>query len=233
MYKSNPERYKFAEQLYCFTDKDIPEIAELTKIPVRTLYQRARDYKWARLRRASRRSPAILCEEMYRELADLTELINSRPEGQRIPTQQEANLRKKILSSIADIKRYPTHAEAVFILESLIRYANHFHFDRLDGLQYLVECFLAHRDVYGFASYQPEHNQDLNHLNEQDMEHAFEEQENPPYRLPDETTIALNKDLPVCIVPEPKQLPDIITKFKTHQPSASGGQSATGAAFSS
>ena len=162
MFKSKHERYQFAEQLYCYTDKSVPEIAELTKVPLRTLYQRARDYKWESLRRAALRSPAILAEEMYRELADLTAAINSRPEGQRIPTPVEAELRRKTLYSIAAVKKFPTHAEAAWVLQSLLRYNDHFNENRVDGLACLVEGFLAHRDVYGFASFQPEHNQDLN-----------------------------------------------------------------------
>lgn len=220
MYKANHERYKFAEQLYCFTDKSIPEIAELTKIPVRSLYRRALDYKWETLRRASRRSPMILAEEMYRELADLTASINSRPEGMRIPTPQEAELRRKILYSIKAIKKFPTHPEVTFILESLRRYSDHFHYDRLDDLDKLIEGFLSHRDVYGFASYQPEHNQDLNQPTEQELEAIFSGEDEHSYRHPDETTAFLNKDsIPDAPLP-PADLYDITSKFKTYRESS-------------
>ncbi len=212
MAKTNHERYAFAEQLYCFTDKSIPEIAEITKIPERTLFQRARDYKWDTLRRASRRSPLVLCEEMYRELSDLTATINSRPEGQRIPTSQEAELRRKIVYSIAAIKRFPTHAEVLFIMQSLIRYGNHFHYDRVDGLQNLVDGFLAHRDIYGFTSYQPEHNQDLNYPTEQELDNLEQ------FRDPSDTTTDLNQDIvhiPLRNTEEIEEASSIITKFKT------------------
>lgn len=214
MYTSNPERYQFAEQLYCFTDKTIQEIAELAKIPLRTLYQRARDYKWATLRRASRRSPMMLCEEMYRELSDLTAAINNRPEGQRIPTYNEAELRRKIVYSIAAIKKFPTHAEVAFILQSLLRYGNHFHYDRVDGLQNLIEAFLSHRDVYGFASYQPEHNQDMNFPTDQELE--LEISGEGVFRTADETTEDLNKGLINYKAPTFDTHPEIITKFKTN-----------------
>jgi hypothetical protein len=138
----------------------------------------------------------VLAEQMYQELADLTASINSRPIGQRIPTPSEAELRRKILYSIRAIKKFPTHAEVGFIMESLQRYSEHFHFDRLDGLQKLIEGFLAHRDVYGFASYQPEHNQDLNQPTEQELELAYSGDTPSPYRAPSLTTKDLNSGLP-------------------------------------
>ena len=197
MYTQDTERYRFAEQLYCFTDKSIPEIAKLAKIPLRTLYRRAREYKWETLRRASRRSPMILVEEMYRELADLSESISKRPEGQRIPTSQEAELRRKTVYSIAAVKKFPTHAEVSFILQSIVRYNAYFHDNGCEGLEALIDAFLAHRDVYGFASYQPEHNQDLNQLTEQEVELMFsgpEEGESPAdFRDPDDMTLNIPK----------------------------------------
>lgn len=228
MYKADHERYKFAQQLYCFTDKSIADIAIITGIPERSLYRRAADYKWSTLRRASRRSPMILAEQMYQELADLTAAINSRPEGQRIPTPQEAELRRKILYSIRTIKKFPTHAEVGFILESLQRYSEHFHYDNLAGLQALIEGFLSHRDVYGFASYQPEHNQDLNQPTEQELELFYSGQTASLYRDPSETTQALNADLPPALPDNnnsdkarSKELTlPIINRFKTIDPNA-------------
>jgi hypothetical protein len=189
MSTSSPERYVFAEQLYCWTDKSMPEIAELTGIPLRSLYHRSRKYKWEVMRRASRRSPMVLVEEMYRELSDLTEKINQRPIGQRLPTKEEAELRKKIVATITAIKKFTTHAEATFLMQSLLRYNDTYHGNRLEGLQSLVDAFLAHRDIYGFASYQPEHDQDVNQPNEQDLNLFFsgpEIDEAPAtYRHPD------------------------------------------------
>lgn len=243
MYQADHERYVFAEQLYCFTDKRMHEIAELAKIPLRTLYQRARDYDWATLRRASKRSPMILCEEMYRELADLTESINKRPEGQRIPTSAEAETRRKIVYTIAAVKKFPTHAEAAFLMQSLIRYATNFHWEEVQNLQKLVDAFLSHRDVYGYASYQPEHNQDINHISEQDIEKEFNEIDTPSYRHPDDTTSDINKDIVHYQHPDFSQAPDIIGKFKiqriekdalidTPLKEQNSSNAATGSAFS-
>ena len=198
MNNAKPNRYAFAEQLYSATDKTMQEIADLTGIPVRSLYRRAREYKWETLKRSTRRSPMILAEEMYRELSDLTATINQRPEGQRMPTPVEAELRRKILYSILAIKKFPTHAEAHFLLQGLIRYNDHFHFNGVEGLPSLIEGFLSHRDVYGFAAYQPEHNQDINQPTEQDLELLYsgpEEGEAPsPYRDPED--MILDKEQP-------------------------------------
>lgn len=193
MNNAKPGRFTTAEQLYCYTDKTMQEIAELTKIPVRSLYRRARDYKWESLRRATRRSPIVLTEEMYRELSDLTASINERPKGQRVPTPTEAELRRKIVYSIVAIKRWPTHSEAAFLFQSLLRYNEHFHFQGVDGLPELIDGFLAHRDVYGYASYQPEHNQDLNQPTPQELQRLYggadDDEAESPYRDPDEMVI--------------------------------------------
>jgi hypothetical protein len=224
MYKTDHERYKFAQQLYCFTDKTIADIATITGIPERSLYRRAADYKWSTLRRSSRRSPMVLAEQMYQELADLTASINSRPIGQRIPTPTEAELRRKILYSIRTIKKFPTHSEVTFILESLQRYSEHFHYDRLETLRGLIEGFLAHRDIYGYASYQPEHNQDLNQPTEQELELFYTGETAALYRDPSATTKALNAEKTATATTIPVEQNNtaphpITTTFKTVEPS--------------
>jgi hypothetical protein len=180
MFTPDHERYQIAEQLYCFTDKSIPEIAEITGIPKPTLYQRARTYNWQSLRRASRRSPAILAEEMYKEVSDLTASVNKRPVGERISTPQEADLRKKILSSIAAIKKFPTHAEVAFIMQSLLRYVK-ITTPHHELVSKILESFMSHRDFYGYASFQPEYEQDLNMADEMEMDLMFNSPESSPF----------------------------------------------------
>ena len=188
MYSSNHERYQFAEQLYSLTDKSIPEIAELTGIPKTTLYERARKYSWTTQKRAVRRSPIVIVEEMYRELSELNSKISRRPEKQRIATREEAELRRKILASIAAIKKYPTHAEVNMIMQSLKKYIKS-STSRHEEFAKLIDAFMCHRDIYGFASVLPEHGVDLNMPAEQDIDLIFGtrelEIEESPYNYDD------------------------------------------------
>jgi hypothetical protein len=172
MNTTDNDRYRFAQQLYTLTDKSLPEIGEITGIARTTLYDRARKYNWVTLKRAARRSPIVLVEEMYSELSDLTARINARPEGQRIPTREEADLRKKILSSIAAVKKYPTLAEVNMILQSLQKYVRGFSSYHAEFSK-MIEAFMSHRDIYGYASWQPEHGEDLNMPTEQEVEAIF------------------------------------------------------------
>lgn len=155
------ERYQFAEQLYVFTGRSIDEIAEITGIPRRSLFHRAKTYKWTSIRMASLRSPAILVEEMYRELSTLTMTINQRPDGQKLATPQEAELRRKIINSITAVKKFPCHAEVIYIMQSLLRYSERAYHDDHKAVAKLIDGFLSQKDMYGYRSYQPENGQDL------------------------------------------------------------------------
>lgn len=171
--KSSEKRYLFAQQIYCSTDRTIPEIAELTGIPQRSLYHRAKEYKWADLRRASLRSPAVLVEEMYRELSDMTFKINQRPEGQRVPTPEEAELRRKVIYSITAVKKFPSHAEVVHTVQSIKKYVTRFYYPDLAVFTKIMDAFMAHRDLYGHTAYQPEFENDLNAATDVELEEAF------------------------------------------------------------
>lgn len=154
-------------------------------------------------------------------------------------------MRRKIVYTIAAVKKFPTHAEVAFILESIIRYNNFFHDDRLDGLQNLLDGFLAHRDIYGFASYQPEHGQDLNSANEQEIDLLFSDPlpgEAPsPYREPgttdpyiEQSDYKKQKEYLALLKKQHEERTSatgIIAKFKATGP-ASGDEANTGAPFS-
>lgn len=99
-------------------------------------------------------------------------------------------------------------------MQSLIRYAQNFHWEEVQNLQKLVDAFLSHRDVYGYASYQPEHGQEINHISEQDIEKEFNETDTPSYRHPDDTTADLNQGIVHYQHPDFSKAPDIVGKFK-------------------
>lgn len=168
------ERYRFAEQLYVFAEKSIDEIAEITGIPRRSLFTRAKTYKWASLRTASLRSPAVLVEEMYRELSNLNLKISQRPPSEQLATPHEAELRRKIIYSIKAVKKFPSHAEVVYIMQSLLRYAGMACHAEFPAVEKAIDGFLSHKDMYGYTSYQPEHKQDLHAPTAVEMRERFQ-----------------------------------------------------------
>ena len=185
------ERYQFAEQLYVFTNRSMEEIAEITGIPRRSLYNRAKTYKWASIKLASLRSPAVLVEEMYRELSTLTQTINERPEGQKLATPHEAELRRKIIHSITAVKKFPSHAEVIWIMQSLLRYAERSYYGDRAVVAKIVEGFLSQKDMYGYRSYQPEHEQDLHAITDVEQRERFQ----GPDDLSDPDDVPHNEDI--------------------------------------
>lgn len=185
------ERYQFAEQLYVFTDKSIDEIAEISGIPRRSLFHRAKTYKWASIKLASLRSPAVLVEEMYRELSTITMTINQRPEGQKLATPREAELRRKIIHSITAVKKFPSHAEVIWIMQALLRYAERAYHFEWPTVTKIVEGFLSHKDMYGYKSYQPENGQDLHGLTDVELRERF----HGPEDLSDPDDLPHNEDI--------------------------------------
>ncbi len=205
------ERYRFAEQLYVFAEKSIEEIAEITGIPRRSLYTRAKTYKWASLRTASLRSPAVLVEEMYRELSNLNLKISQRAPSEQLATPQEAELRRKIIYSITAVKKFPSHAEVVYIMQSLLRYAGIACHAESQAVAKVVDGFLSHKDMYGYTSYQPEHKQDLHAPTAVEMRERF----NGPEDLSDPDDVPHPEDI---LLPGQSYIPSQDTETNTQSP---------------
>lgn len=98
--QNSGDKQNQARNLYFQTTLTQAQIAELIGVSQRTVSNYINDNKWKLLKQRAEQAPALMLEQMHSELQELNEAIASRPFGQRFPTKEEAEIRRKTLTSI-------------------------------------------------------------------------------------------------------------------------------------
>lgn len=98
--QNSGDKQNQARNLYFQTTLTQAQIAELIGVSQRTVSNYINDNKWNLLKQRAEQAPALMLEQMHSELQELNEAIASRPFGQRFPSKEEAEIRRKTLISI-------------------------------------------------------------------------------------------------------------------------------------
>ncbi|MEI8279142.1 MAG: hypothetical protein WCG87_05210 [Bacteroidota bacterium] len=107
--KSN--EFSIAKELYINSRLTQTEISHIVGVHRNTIGEWIRDNAWIMLRNKHRQMPTLLVEDLYHELQELNERISKRDVGNRIPTTEEANIRRHIVSTIRSLKQNSTAGE--------------------------------------------------------------------------------------------------------------------------
>lgn len=107
--KSN--EYSIARQLYIHSRMTQTEISHIVGVHRNTIGEWMRDGAWVMLRNKHRQMPTLLVEDLYHELQEMNEQISKRDIGKRIPTTEEANIRRHIVTTIRSLKQNSTVSE--------------------------------------------------------------------------------------------------------------------------
>ncbi|MBX2904708.1 MAG: hypothetical protein KF744_01630 [Taibaiella sp.] len=99
-HQNGGEKQNQARNLYFQTKLTQAQIAELLGISQKTVSTYVNEHKWNLLKQRAEQAPALMLEQMNSELQELNEAIAARPLGQRFPTKEEAEIRRKTLYSI-------------------------------------------------------------------------------------------------------------------------------------
>lgn len=99
-HQNGGEKQNQARNLYFQTKLTQAQIAELLGISQKTVSTYVNEHKWDLLKQRAEQAPALMLEQMNSELQELNEAIAARPLGQRFPTKEEAEIRRKTLHSI-------------------------------------------------------------------------------------------------------------------------------------
>ncbi len=102
--------------LYLGSDLTQSQIAALIGVSQKTVSQYISENKWNLVKERAKQMPALFLEQMNSELEDINDVIARRPKGERHPTLGEAEVRRKIMYSMASIKERQsvgTHMEAI------------------------------------------------------------------------------------------------------------------------
>jgi transcriptional regulator with XRE-family HTH domain len=105
-----------ARNLYFQTNLTQKQIADVIGVSQKTVSTYVSDHKWNLIKKRAGQLPAIFIEQMYTELQALNDTIAARGNGQCYATPEEAEVRRKILYSIAAVKDRQsagTHAEVL------------------------------------------------------------------------------------------------------------------------
>jgi transcriptional regulator with XRE-family HTH domain len=98
--QNSGDKQNQARNLYFQTTLTQAQKAELIGVSQRTVSNYINDNKWNLLKQRAEQAPALMLEQMHSELQELNEAIASRPFGQRFPSKEEAEIRRKTLISI-------------------------------------------------------------------------------------------------------------------------------------
>src|ERR1043166_8222510 len=96
----SPDRKHRARILYLTSGMSQREVAEAVGVSERTIFTWVHQFGWDRLRTAALQAPATIVENFTSELVELQNAIKDRDTGKRFPTNQEADVMRKLMLCI-------------------------------------------------------------------------------------------------------------------------------------
>jgi len=109
-----------ARDLFFATDHSQAEIARRVGVDPKTVNLWVKHGKWKEIKMAARRTPAILVEQYFNQLAALNEAIDARDEGNRFPTLKEAETMRKLIVCINNIQKQVSVGASIDVMQNLI-----------------------------------------------------------------------------------------------------------------
>lgn len=109
-----------ARNLYLQSNLTQAEIARIVGLSQKTICQYINRHKWKEVKENAQQMPAIFIEQMNCELKAINDAIAARSEGNRFPTMAEAEVRRKILYSMASIKERQSVASHMEVIIDFI-----------------------------------------------------------------------------------------------------------------
>jgi len=139
------------------TSAPLNAIADKVGVARKTVSIWATEGNWQALKINSMRTPAILVDSMYAELSELADAIAARPHGERYPTPKEADVRRKTILSIKDLKKGIATPEMHELLKSFTQFIIARGDERTAmRMSRFIHAFLNETDKFGYLPHQVE-----------------------------------------------------------------------------
>ena len=151
------EKKQLARHLYLTTYKTQRQIAEECGVSERTVYNWIHESAWHKLKVASYTAPATICDNLCSQLVELQDHIATREPGKRFPTSQEAEITRKMVLSIATMKKTPSLSMAMQVIESFKDFARPCNKQFSRQLSHYAGRFLSKQSKNGFVPFQMEY----------------------------------------------------------------------------
>ena len=114
------EEQQVARDLFFQTDHSQAEIARQVRVEPKTVNLWVKHGKWREIKEATRRTPAILVEQYFTQLAELNNAIANREEGHRFATLKEAETMRKLIVCINSIQKQASIGTSIDVMQNLI-----------------------------------------------------------------------------------------------------------------
>ena len=151
------EKKQLARHLYLTSYKTQRQIAEEVGVSERTVYNWIHESAWHKLKVASYTAPATICDNLCSQLVELQDHIATREPGKRFPTPQEAEVTRKMVLSIATMKKTPSLSMSMQVIESFKDFARPFNKQFSRQLSHYAGRFLSKQSKNGFVPFQMEY----------------------------------------------------------------------------
>jgi transposase-like protein len=117
----NEKKFK-ARELYLGHNLTQREIATQVGVSERTIYTWVHQFAWHKLKTAATQAPAIICDNLYSQLAELQNTIAARAPGSRYPTAEEATITRKLLLCIEGMKKQQSLSQSMQTMQAFRDY---------------------------------------------------------------------------------------------------------------
>jgi hypothetical protein len=115
---SKPIARDAARNLFFQSDLTQAQIARQVGVNSKTLYRWMKEGDWKNIKESSRRMPARIVDDFRSHLVQMNENIFSRPQGENIPTIEEATIMSKLVLCMTRMKVQVTQSNSIQILQN-------------------------------------------------------------------------------------------------------------------
>ncbi len=155
------DKKQLARHLYLALGKTQKEIALEVGVSERTIYTWVHHYAWHKLKVAALQAPATITDNLCSQLVEMQNMIAAREPGKRFPSQQEMDVMRKLVLSIDTMKKSPSLAHNMQMIESFKEFVRPLNKEFSIQLAHYANRFLTAKSKNGYAPYQMEYGIDL------------------------------------------------------------------------
>lgn len=142
-----------ARDLYLNTTLTQKDIARYLSVSEKTVYLWIKQHSWDKLKQASLAAPAIIADNLFNQVVELQAHIASREEGNRFPSQQEADITRKLILCIEKLKLYPSQGSCMQMMRSFLDFVGNSNAGLQQQIMQYAKDFLEGKGANGFKPY--------------------------------------------------------------------------------
>lgn len=136
------QKKEFAKTLYLRENLTQSEIAERTGVSTKTIYRWITAEKWENLKAGMTITREQQIVNLYRQVAEINNVIASRPEGERFANSKEADILGKLSAAIRKMEAEAGIAEIISVLTKFIEWIRPADLDKAKEITALADAFI-------------------------------------------------------------------------------------------